>query len=437
MASLPVELLFGLYVGLLTGIVPALISGSLGFLFRYVTGVSVPALAVVVLAVAVAGINGGLLGLVDPAISQSPRLLVAALVVMMLSLYAHSQGDKLGASFPRRFSIAKLRKQTLSTDVVDFVGGIGQVTVRPTGEIGDIDGYPPLPADLREELLGGSWRFPADLPLAELESRLARRLRTEYDLAAADVAIDARGRATIDAAPPSGGLSRRVPPGRRAVSIAALVPTGVTRGERVVVDAGGTGDHADGDRDPVEGTVLSARSTPDESAAAASETDPVTDGGEEPAAARPAAPTTTGGEGRITVAVPASDAERLLRADRGQVVVRPHDAPAEFELLSVLRRTGKFVESITVRAGGPLADAVVDPRALREEHGVTVLGVRRSSIDEGGDRWTFSLDAGEQRSPSPGSASPREDAGAVLAAEDELFVAGPAEAVARFREVMS
>jgi len=413
MASLPVELLFGLYVGLLTGIVPALISGSLGFLFRYVTGVSVPALAVVVLAVAVAGINGGLLGLVDPAISQSPRLLVAALVVMMLSLYAHSQGDKLGATFPRRFSIATLRKQTLSADVVDFVGGIGQVTVRPTGEIGDVDGYPPLPADLREELLEGSWRFPADLPLAELESRLARRLRTEYDLAAVDVSIDAHGRATIDAAPPSGGLSRRVPPGKRAVSVAALVPTGVTRGERVVVDAGA-------DEDPVEGTVLSARSTPDESAAVAPENEPVTDGGEEPAAVRPAAPTTTGGEGRITVAVPAGDAERLLRVDRSRVVVRPHDAPAEFELLSVLRRTGKFVESIGVRADGPLADGPLDPRAIRENHGVTVLGVRRSSIDEGGDRWTFSVEPG-----------------AALDAEDELFVAGPPEAVTRFREVMA
>ncbi|SNZ17303.1 TrkA-C domain-containing protein [Natronoarchaeum philippinense] len=415
MASLPVELLFGLYVGLLTGIVPALISGSLGFLFRYVTGVSVPALAVVVLAVAVAGINGGLLGLVDPAISQSPRLLVAALVVMMLSLYAHSQGDALGATFPRRFSIATLRKQTLSADVVDFVGAVGQVTIRPTGEVGDVDGYPPLSADLREELRGGSWRFPADLPLAELESRLARRLRTEFDLAAVDVSIDERGRATIDAAPPSGGLSRRISPGQRAVSVSTLVPTGVTRGERVAVVPGT-------DADPIEGTVVSARSGAD-SGAGGDATDPaaLTDGGESPlASTRPSAPTTTGGDGRVTVSVPTADAEQLLAVDRGQLRVQPRDAPAEFELLSVLRRTGKFVESLAVRAGGPLDGAALDPAAIREDHGVTVLGIRRSSADADGGRWTFSLDSSPE-----------------LAPEDAVFVAGPPDAVARAREVLS
>jgi len=63
MASLPVEVLFGIYLGLLTGIVPAFVSGALGFAFKYLTGVTLPGLGVVVLAVAIAGINGGLMGL--------------------------------------------------------------------------------------------------------------------------------------------------------------------------------------------------------------------------------------------------------------------------------------------------------------------------------------------------------------------------------------
>ncbi len=63
MALLPVEILFGVYLGLIAGIVPALIAGLLAFIFRYLTGVTLPGLGVVVLSVAIAGINGGFLGL--------------------------------------------------------------------------------------------------------------------------------------------------------------------------------------------------------------------------------------------------------------------------------------------------------------------------------------------------------------------------------------
>lgn len=38
MASLPVEILFGVYLGLLVGIIPALISWALGFIFKYARG---------------------------------------------------------------------------------------------------------------------------------------------------------------------------------------------------------------------------------------------------------------------------------------------------------------------------------------------------------------------------------------------------------------
>ena len=54
---LPLEILFGIYLGVLTGMFPALVSWGLGFLFKYVTGVSIPAFGVVVLALALAGIS--------------------------------------------------------------------------------------------------------------------------------------------------------------------------------------------------------------------------------------------------------------------------------------------------------------------------------------------------------------------------------------------
>lgn len=408
MAALPIEILLGIYLGLLTGIVPALVAGGLGFVFRYFTGVSLPGFGVVVLAVAVAGVNGGLLGLISPEIQNSPRLMVAVVLVMMLSLYAHGQGDKLGTRIPRRFSLRTLRKRTLSADVVEFVGGIGKVTITPTGPIEDMEGYPSLPPELREQIAEDSWKLPADLPLSELETRLVDRLRTEYDLADAAVSIDDRGRATIAAAPPMGALSRRVPDGQRAVSIGTLVPTGMARGEEVTVL---TGEQA------VDGTLLSAKS--DAEAPSSPTTDAaVTDGGEEeePAPKSTVAPTTTGGDGRATVAVPRRELSTLLARERGRLLVRSRGKRREFELLSLLRRGGKRIERLSVRQDGPLDGVTLGNVGVRDAYGVAVLAVRRTA-DIGEDRrWVFS--------PS-GSTE--------IAGGDDLFVVGSRDALASFR----
>ena len=416
MASLPVEVLYGIYLGLLTGIIPALVSGSLGFLFKYVTGVTLPGLGVVVLSVAIAGVNGGLMGLLDPTVSSSPRLLVAVVVIMMLSLWAHSQGDKLGVSMPKRVTLASLRRRNISADVVDIVGGVGKVTLRPSGPVRDMEGYPPLPADLRETIADGSWSLPADLPLAELESRLVDRLRTEYDLADAAVTLDTQGRATIAAAPPASGLSRRVPPGKRAVSVTALLPTGAARGDSVVVRAGEA---------RVAGTLLSAKSDgspaptppkPDTDDGVA--TDGGTDDGPVPA---PTAPTTTGGEGRLTAAVTREQARTLLDVDRAQVAVTSRGTRREFELVSLLRRSGRRFRKVSVGAEGPLDGVTIGDASIRDSYDVTVLALRRPPDGTSGDRsWSF---------------SPRGDT--ELSAGDELFVVGRQPALVAFTEAVA
>ena len=49
-----------------------------------------------ILAIGLAGVNGGLLALADPTITQSPnapRIVTAIVVVAMLSMFAHNKGD--------------------------------------------------------------------------------------------------------------------------------------------------------------------------------------------------------------------------------------------------------------------------------------------------------------------------------------------------------
>jgi len=419
-SNLLVEVLLGLYLGLLTGIVPAFVAGSLGFLVRYFTGVTLPGFGVVVLALSIASVQGGLLGLVEPTIAQSPRLLIAVLVVLMLALYAHNQGDKLGAELPRRLSFTRLRQRTLSADVVELVGSVGQVSVRPTGEIRDMEGYPPLSPALRQSLKAGSWKLPADLPLSELEARIEERLRTDHDLADVDVTMDEQARATIVAAPPSGSLSRRVPAGQRAVSIATLVPTGIARGDEVTVRAG---------ERSITGTVLSARSEIDDERAAGAALDTpldevATDGGEDAESAiadpKPNA-SAAGGPGRVTIAVARRDVKPILEVDSPRLVVRSRGTSREFEALALVKREGYAIRRFTVGATGS-DDEATDFDTTASTADVTILAVRRQGSETGGRRHGWVFGPGIERR---------------LEAGDEAFVAGPDDATEAFVEAIA
>lgn len=373
MAALPVEILLGIYLGLLVGVIPALIAWGLGFLFKYVTDVTLPGFGVTILAMALAGVNGGLLALSDESIINSanaPRVITAIVIVGMLALYAHSKGDSMGATFPKRLSLSTLGSRTLSTDLADLIGGGNEVRVRIVGEVADMEGYPPLSESLRAELRNTELTFPVDLRLDELEARMADRLKTEFDLGDVSVTIDERGQATVVAAPPFSGLSKRVGDGRHAVSVEGLIPTGLARGDEVTVitpDA------------QARGTVVSAK-TDASSDKPASEPAPTEDSvPDDDATPKPVrAPTTSGGEGRLTVAVTRTDVQPLLRANTARVVVESRGTRREYEVVSMLRRADRQFRRFSVRAGNALAGQSIAAAGLREAYGVVVLAVRKT-----------------------------------------------------------
>jgi len=409
MASFPVEVLYGIYLGLLTGIIPGLVAWALGFTFKYVTNVTIPGFGVVVLAVALAGVNGGLMALADPTITQGANAVTvttAVLVVLMIALYAHSRGDTMGAQFPKRLSLRQLRERTLSTDVMGSLAGRDEVRIRVVGEVADMEGYPPLSDELRAEIRDSEWTFPRDLRISELEERLADRLKTEFDLGDVAVTVDEGGRAAVVAAPPFSGLSKRVPSGKRAVSVDALLPTGLARNDEVTVIT------ADAQ---VRGTVVSAKT---DGADAKPEPEPKSapDGGEDDdALPQPVrAPTTSGGDGRLTVAVTRTDAGPLVRADRARVVVESRGVRREYELVSLLRRAGRRFRRLTVGPDGPLDGTTIGVASVREQYGVAVMAVR------GTGGWRL---------------APRGDTD--LSAGDELFVVGTPDRLDEFAGAVS
>lgn len=444
--SLLTEIGLGLYVGVLTGTFTAFLAFTLSFGFRYVAGVKLSDRLGLMIGLGAAGLQGGFIGLIrDPEMLRSPTIAAALLAVMMITMYAHAKGKTLADALPRGSVTQVLWRRTLSSDAVERIGRFGQVRIHVQGEVGDVEGYPPLPDRLRAEIASGEWRFPADLPLSELESRLADRLETEYDLVVVQVTIDADGRATIAAAPPSGALSRRVPPDRRAVSIEARLPSGLARGDEVelAIKPAGSESVADGGRRAtdeqqdvtdestatgersttptgetqlvrVRGTVVSAPPTgtgivPPESEVDAAEAD-----GAEQSTPAPAASATgaADGIGRVTVALAPSEVPTVVTGTLRGLLVRSKGGDVAFELVATLRRQGNHFRKLTVRPDSGAADARLAELDLRGQYGVDVLAIRRAG------EWQFTPSSRAQ-----------------LQAGDELFAAGPRAGLDALAEV--
>jgi K+/H+ antiporter YhaU regulatory subunit KhtT len=85
----------------------------------------------------------------------------------------------------------------------------------------------------------------------------------------------------------------------------------------------------------------------------------------------------------------------------------------EYELLSLLKRTGRRFRKLTLGQASALAETTIGDAAIRDTYGVAILAVRQ------GDGWTL---------------APRGDV--VLHPNDELFVVGTREDLDRFGKVV-
>ena len=190
--TLVTEVAYGLYLGVLTGVFTALLVFTLSFAFKYIAGVAFPAMLGLIIGLGAAGLQGGIRAFIrSPELLKMPTSIVAVVVILLITLYAHKRGQQFGERLPPKAAVmGSIRRKTLSPEVVRQMGRFGQVRVRTTGEVADMEGYPPLPDDVRTAIREGEWTFPADLPLAELEKRLAEKLRSAHDLD--DVAATAR-----------------------------------------------------------------------------------------------------------------------------------------------------------------------------------------------------------------------------------------------------
>ncbi|WP_440766813.1 hypothetical protein [Natronorubrum sp. DTA7] len=383
----PVEILTGVSIAILFGTVCAAVVGCASVVIGYVADEGVPSVGGGVTTVVLTGTGLYVAAVVDSSTIQ-PGLLLGVGLGFVFGLYATSWGSRLATDLPRATAGSTERTQPLAADAIDAVDAMGQVTIRSSGGVREFEGYPPLGPALRATLEDGAWRLPADCPIAALETRLEDRLRTSYDLEAASVSVDGRGRATITAAPPANSVAKRVPEGWRAVSTRALLPTGLAPGDDVLVVTEST---------TVSGTVLSATVDPVADGVYTSpSTAPHGDGPSDDRSKRGSGSlspdaVTDGGDGYVTVAVPTTDADVLLEGEQARIVVRPSDSTHEFDAVSLLERGGTSIRQVTV------TDVVLDDVSDYETE-LDVFAVRtgEASTDEpaGEFEWGFEPDLG-------------------------------------------
>ncbi|MFW6017320.1 MAG: hypothetical protein ACOCPX_00710 [Halapricum sp.] len=352
--NIAVEILLGISFGLLVGVLPAIALGVLHATVVYLADRTCPASAITILALPLVGASASYADVVALETDVVARSGVVFVVGVLLSVFAASQGERLARALPRNVGVAVRPERTLSADAIDAVDGLGQIAVRPASRIRDLEGHPPLSPALRSQIAEDSWRFPADLPLSEIASRLEARLVTEYGLDGVSVEMDPQGRATIAAAPPSKTLTSRLDADHRAVSVSAIVPTGLSPGDTVIA-------HADGSS--LEGTVLSIGTNPAETEH---------DG------------TAPGGETRVTLGVPTAEAGELLSRDRARVVAVSDGTTSAFEAFRALSEAGRSVRKVLVGEGDPAElDGDVDVLAVETPDGGWEFSPARESLKPG------------------------------------------------------
>lgn len=443
MTTLPGDVLLGIGFGAIIGLSGALLA-AVAAIYFVLEGENEPPLKYRIAALFGFGLlNAFLVGIVTADIGVLVRVPAAVSIVLVFGLFGYSQGATFARNLPETTGRPTERARHLSGEAVDSVDGRGVVTIQPTGEIGDVAGYPALSRQLREELSSQTWRFPADLPLSELEARLEDTLRTRFDLAAVRVTVDPRGLATIEAAPPAEGLSQRIPEGWRAITVEALLPDGLVPGDEVRLRTGSEtttglvlGTDTDASHESGDSTASRQRAGgPSDPTTAAPGNQSSTNGQSTPeqptkSVDKPGGDNSTGhgavgGYGRLTVAVDTAAAGTLLEATTVQVAAiasTTQDDVAAFALFGEVNMTVRHLtlEESTIQRLPEFADRIrvlaVRPSKHREDPSGWIFDPKpngeRSTDDEqsnNGKHSTTSKQSANGRSSSVGPASTGSD----------------------------
>lgn len=346
-------------IGLLVGmaILAAGLSGAVAFVFRWYTHERVQ--TGLALLFGLSGVAASLntqtaLGQViaSPGVGPNPLSTTAALFNVSAFLIAGaaafgavSGGDRLGESV-----VVATGGRTVDGEISRVVETVGRViAVELPGTIEDIVGYDPVPADTKAQLAGHTFLFPRRLTVADLESRLVTRLKTEYDVGHVDVDLASDGSVEYLAlGARAAGIGPTLPPETSAVAITADPAFAAGAGDLVQVWDPETNERV---------TTAELRGVADDV---------------------------------VTLAVDTPDASLLDEGTPYRLVTLPVEPRADRAFASLLRAADETMSVVTVRegsllAGQPVGSVAITIVAIRTSDGTVETLPKRYRLLDAGD----------------------------------------------------
>jgi hypothetical protein len=282
---------------------------------------------------------------VDPLSIETALVNVVTFVAAgLVAVGAARAGDRLGVDL-----FASTGGRSVEGEVSRLVEAVGRVVaVELPEEIDDVVGYDPVPAETTEKLEGRTFLFPKKLTVADLEARLASRLRSDYGVGHVDVDLAADGSVEYLAVGARvAGIGPTLPPDTVAVAV-----------------------HADPAFAASAGDVVQVWSTTPRDRVTTGEIRGVT------------------GD-VVTLAVDAADAQRLDPSARYRLVTLPVESRGDREFASLLRSADETMAVVTLSEGSPLLGRTVGSLD------VAVVAVRAGGAVDPLPDWDRVLAAGE------------------------------------------
>jgi len=231
--------LFSLFVQLVgLALLAGFVAGLAAFLFRWRTGIELPEGPALLLGLgAVAVYLNTRIALIQFLGADGEVLTTTAvagnLVILVVSGLTASGGWYVGDTLGQREEFSGRLQPSLSP----LVRATGRfITVELPEEIGDIDGYDPVPPATKEALAGETYNFSRGLTVEKLGEALETRLKTDHDIAHVDADLTADGTVEyLAVGRRAAGIGPTLPPGTGATAIRADPAFSASPGDTVQV----------------------------------------------------------------------------------------------------------------------------------------------------------------------------------------------------------
>jgi hypothetical protein len=332
----------------------AILAALAAILYRWYTREEIPAWLATLVGASGVALYLNAVGLFQRAVGSNPAEVFDPTVVLVngatlaaavvVSPAGRAVGDRLITS---AFAVAGSRE--LDTEVSRLVSNVSRV--RPVelpedvDDVGDIEGYEPVPEATKTELAGKTLLVPRHLRGEDLRNRVVSRIKEDYGIGYVDLELDDDGAVVrLSVGQRIAGLGPTLAPGFVAVAVRADPGSGASAGDAVQLWR----------RVEVE------------------ETDKAEETGKQGGAgesAEPAASATVqrvaSGELRAsngdvaTVILEETDAAALDPAATHRLLTLPSDPGAEREFTSLLRAADETMDVVTVSAGSDLDGATL------------------------------------------------------------------------------